>query len=659
MRVRVRIGVTAGSTLRVDIATEQGVPVVSVDTLAFRPVESAQLQGAQFEAAQRSRSSSLFEVEWASVTPVSHNGNGQHHVVVLGDEQYADLDALEQALAAGESVPNVVVAAIESPADQATAAAHTVARDALSFVQRWLASEWLTDARLVLVTRRGIAVGDEVADLAVSPVWGLVRSAQSEHPGRFVLVDTDDVIPHWESLLALDEPQLAVRAGGVLVPRLVRSGWSGPGSSPLGLQETVLITGGTGGLGTVFARHVAEQGAKHLVLVSRRGPAAEGVPELVAELEALGTRTQVVACDVSDRDQLAEVIDSLENPLTAVIHAAGVLDDGVVASLTPEQLDVVLRPKLDAAMHLHELTADTELSAFVLFSSVAALVGSPGQANYAAANAFLDALAATRRADGRPASSLAWGLWAESGGMAGELDETSLARLARIGVRPLPTEQGLKLFDQSLQLNAALVAPVRLDLGALRAQARAGTLPALLRGLVGLPARRAEQHISLAQRLAAVADTEREQVVVQLVQTEVAAILGHASPGRVDPARAFKDLGFDSLGAVELRNRLTQTTGVRLPTTLVFDYPTSDAVARLLLAKVGGSTAEPPIDQELKKLESMLATSTDGEKQRVAGQLRALVATISGSERGRSGRVEAATTADELVQLLDTEFGGQ
>ncbi|MGH3382283.1 MAG: KR domain-containing protein, partial [Actinoallomurus sp.] len=287
------------------------------------------------------------------------------------------------------------------------------------------------------------------------------------------------------------------------------------------------------------------------------------------------------------------------------------------------------------------------------------LIGSPGQANYAAANAVLDALAQNRRADGLAGSSLAWGLWGGVGGMGGELDETDLARLERMGVGPISTDLGLELFDEAQRLDVALLAPVLFDLGALRAQARTDMLPALLRGLVRVPARRVETGVSLAERLAGVQEAEREQVVLQLVQAQVAAVLGHASPSAIEPGKAFKDLGFDSLGAVELRNRLTQVSGVRLPSSLVFDHPTSTAVAQLLLSKVGGAeAAEPPIDQELKKLEGMLATIADGEKDRVAGRLRGLLAALGdGGTQRTSAQIEAATTADEVFNLIDAEFG--
>ncbi|MEV6766964.1 beta-ketoacyl reductase, partial [Streptomyces sp. NPDC051105] len=318
---------------------------------------------------------------------------------------------------------------------------------------------------------------------------------------------------------------------------------------------------------------------------------------------------------------------------TAVIHAAGVLDDGVITSLTAEQVERVMRPKVDAALHLHELTADMELSAFVLFSSVAALIGSPGQGNYAAANAVLDALAARRRAAGLPATSLAWGLWADATGMTGELDEAELARLERQGVGALSTELGVELFDRAQRLDAGLLVPVRLDQGALRAQARAGMLPALLRGLVRMPARQVESvGGSLAERLAAVPQTDWERVTLDLVRGQVAAILGHASSDAIDPDRAFKTLGFDSLAAVELRNRLTQATGLRLPTTLVFDHPTPEAVAQYLIpVAMPGGTVPAQRSSEEDEIRELLVSIPIG-RLRQAGLLETLMELANSSE---------------------------
>ncbi len=660
-RLRVRIGLVGDTTLRLDIVGDDGAPVATVARMDVRPVEQAQL-----EAARRTGPRALHRVEWAPV-PVAASRGGR--VAVLGEQPGADLAELERSVTAGAVVPDVVVATVTA-ADGAVPVAGGSGPDAvrgtavraLELARRWLASESLAGARLVVRTRGAVAVGEEAADLTQAPVWGLFHSAQSEHPGRFVLVDTDDdTEPDWAALVELDEPQLALRSGRWLAPRLGRAEAAVPGPPPeLGGADggTVLITGGTGGLGALFARHLAERyGVTRLLLVSRRGPAADGAAELVAELAALGARAEVAACDVADRDQLAAVLASVDGPLTAVIHAAGVLDDGVVESLTPERLERVLRPKVDAALHLHELTAGMDLSAFVLFSSVAALIGSPGQANYAAANAVLDALAARRRSEGLPAVSLAWGLWEEATGMTGALGETERARLARMGVTPLTAELGLALFDQGLGADAALLAPVQLDPAALRVQARSGVLPALLRGLVTMPDRRTETASgSLAERLAGVAEEDRERVVLDLVRTHVAGVLGHESGASIAPDRPFQDLGFDSLGAVGLRNRLQQATGLRLPATLVFDRPTPLAVAQLLLAEIGVAEVVPPIDAELKRLEDLLAGAAAGEKQRVAGQLRILLSALTESAPEASG-MESVSSVDDVFALIDAEFG--
>ncbi|TJZ93605.1 type I polyketide synthase, partial [Actinacidiphila oryziradicis] len=612
-RVRVRITSTADSALRADIADEQGELVFSAEQLAFRPVDQTQLEGGR-----RPEAGSLYTVEWSPVAPATDAAAPR--VAGLGEltgteEHFADLDALVAAVAAGAAVPDAVVAAVPSGAsapdgDAADVArsAHVAAAETLGLVQEWLAAESLSGARLVLVTRGAVSAGGEAPDVAAAAAWGLVRSAQSEHPGRLVLVDLDPAGgnggngdsggagPDWAALAALDEPQVAVRGGQVLAPRLTRATVPPAlGTVPLlgaGADGAVLVTGGTGGLGALVARHlVTSGGVRYLVLASRRGLEAPGAGELVAELEAAGCRVRVAACDVADREQLTALLGSLEVPLAGVVHAAGVLDDGLLASMTPEQLDRVMRPKLDAALLLDELTAGMDLQSFVLFSSVAALIGSAGQGNYAAANAGLDALAARRRAQRRPAVSLAWGLWAAETGMTGELDAAQLTRLNRIGVQPLSSELGLELLGTAQRVDAALVAPVQLDLAALREQAQAGTAVPLLAGLVRTPGRpaRAGGGGSLATRLAGVNREQWEQVTLDLVTAQVAAVLGHASASAVDPGRAFKELGFDSLSAVELRNRVAQATGLKLPATLIFDHPRPTAVARFLVTQVSGA----------------------------------------------------------------------
>ncbi|MEI5032547.1 beta-ketoacyl reductase [Streptomyces sp. S1A(2023)] len=323
------------------------------------------------------------------------------------------------------------------------------------------------------MTRGAVATETDadVTDPAHAAVWGLVRSAQSENPGRFTLLDLDD---HPGSLsavaaaLATGEPQLALRSGTAHAPRLARVPVPEHRAPTLRTHGTVLVTGGTGTLGGLLARRlVTGHGVRHLLLTSRRGPAAEGADALREELTALGAATvTVTACDTADRDAVAALLAGVpaDRPLTAVVHTAGVLDDGIVTSLTPERVDRVLAPKVDAALHLHELTRDADLDAFVLYSSVVATIGNAGQANYAAANAYLDALAQHRRANGLPAQSLAWGLWEARSGMSGHLADADVQRMGRTGIAPLPSGPGMDLFDTALAVGDATLVPVRLDL---------------------------------------------------------------------------------------------------------------------------------------------------------------------------------------------------
>ncbi|MDP7733071.1 SDR family NAD(P)-dependent oxidoreductase [Mycobacterium paragordonae] len=663
-RLRVRVVVAGESEIRLEAVDDSRTAVVSVKSFVVRPVDPGLIEGAR-PGGRRS----LFMLDWMPVTAAAGNGSGPAPVVGVGrpvglGEWFADLDELERAMSEGATAPALIVASIEAPAGAPGAQeARSVVVSVLILVQQWLASECLARARLVVVTRHAVNVDGVGVDPTMAPVWGLVRSAQSEHPGQITLVDLDaeggDL--DWRQLVGLDEPQLAVRAGRLLAPRL-RAAATAPLQLRLDPEATILITGGTGGLGALVARHLAEvHGAKRLLLVSRHGPAADGAAGLIADLHALGARANVVACDVTDRNQLAGLLRSLERPLGAVVHAAGVLDDGVVESMTVEQLERVLRPKMDAAWHLHELTAGMMLSAFVLFSSAAGTLGAAGQGNYAAANAFLDGLAAYRRAVGLPAVSLAWGPWADPTGMTARLGASGLARLERTGIGALSTELGLELFDRSLGADKSVVVPARLDLRVLRALALAGTLPTLLRGLVRASVRRADtaRGSSLAQRLAGVADAERERVVLELVRAQVAVVLGHASADAIDPYLRFQDLGFDSLSALELRNCLKTATGLTLSPTLIFDYPTPTALACLLLAEVGGIDAKrhPPLEEELNKLEGMLKTLEAGEKQRVAERLRTVLASISDGEHRMAKQMAAARTADEVLRLIDSEFG--
>ncbi|RSD14001.1 type I polyketide synthase [Amycolatopsis eburnea] len=584
------------------LADGTGAPVGVVDALALRP----------FSAEGLGVRDALFRVDWVPAgTPAAFT-----RCAVLGDDP--DLvTALEQAGAEVVAQDSAEVAFL--PVPRGAGAVPDVVRETvtgvLATVREWVAGD---GPRLVVVTRGAVATrdGEDVPDLAAAAVWGLLRSAQAEHPDRFALLDLDGpaVVP-----VPAEEPQAAVRDGAVLVPRLARVR---PTDAPApAVSGTVLVTGGTGALGAAVARHLATRGAAHLVLVSRRGEAAPGAPELAADLRELGVDVTLAACDLADRDAVAVLL--AEHPVTVVVHAAGVLADGVVETLTPKQVETVLQAKADAAWHLHELAGDgTE---FVLFSSAAGTLGTPGQANYAAANAFLDALAAHRRAAGRPAQSLAWGLWA--GGMGdGE---------RRGGVTALSTEDGLALFDAARADGSATLVPMRLDLTV------RGEVPALLRGLVRAPARTAAP-AQLRERLAAVPEAGRLDVLIGFVRAQVAAVLGHADPDAVPARQAFRDLGFDSLTAVELRNRIGAETGLRLPPTLVFSYPDATALATHLQAELH---VEPDL--------AAVLAAIPVDRLREAGLLDALLR-LAGPDAWPAEPAEASIDAmdvDDLVSL--------
>jgi polyketide synthase 12 len=372
---------------------------------------------------------------------------------------------------------------------------------------------------------------------------------------------------------------------------------------PLDPAGTVLITGGTGVLGTLLARHlVTSHGARNLLLVSRRGAAAEGAAAIESELTELGASVRIESCDAADRAALQAVLAGIpvEHPLTAVIHAAGVLDDAVFEAQTPRHLDAVLRPKLDAAWNLHELTASADLSTFVLFSSAAGILGSPGQANYAAANAFLDGLAQHRRQQGLPGVSMAWGWWAQATGMTGHLDERDRLRMSRGGYVPMSSADGLAHFDAALRQARSFVMPAQFDLATIRSHSAVGGVPPMFRGLIRAARRKAESAAAaepssdLRHRLAAMSASEREHELLGIVRSNAAAVLGHDSGDDLGADQEFKELGFDSLGAVEFRNRLKSATGLKLPATAVFDHPTSTALARYL-ARALDNDASPTV----------------------------------------------------------------
>ncbi|MER7188252.1 beta-ketoacyl reductase, partial [Streptomyces hyaluromycini] len=480
---------------------------------------------------------------------------------------------------------------------------------ALEAIQRQLAQP-VPEEPLVVLTRGARR------DPAAAAVWGLGRVAQSENPGQVVLVDLDEA-PESRRLLAsavaTGEPQLALHEGSVTVPRLARpaSVEAARESRALDPEGTVLITGGTGTLGGLVARRlVTGHGVRRLLLAGRRGMDAPGARELVAELTALGARVTVVACDIGDPGEAERLIAGVPaaHPLTVVIHSAAALDDGVVTALDAARVDRVFAPKVDGAWHLHRLTEHLDLAAFVLFSSASGTLGNAGQGNYAAGNAFLDALAAYRLERGLPALSLAWGLWEQASEMTGALLAGTQGHLKQ-EVLAMTDEEGLALFDAALRtagltdpapaqrpgaagtMAPGVLVPVKLSLDALR---QAAALPAVLRALVprSRPAAReadgrTRSDGSLADRLRSLAAPERFGRLLDTVLAHTAATLGHSGTGSLGERQAFKDLGFDSLAAVDLRNRIAADTGLRLPATLVFDYPNPGALTEYLLDGLG------------------------------------------------------------------------
>ncbi|WP_461038663.1 SDR family NAD(P)-dependent oxidoreductase, partial [Streptomyces mayteni] len=448
---------------------------------------------------------------------------------------------------------------------------------------------------------------------------------------------------------------------------------------------TVLITGGTGVLGRVLARHlVAEHGVRSLVLTSRRGLEAPGATELVQELGATGAMVRVVACDVAERAGVAEALAAVpdDRPLTGVVHAAGVLADGVIGSLSPGKVDAVLRPKVDAAWHLHELTRHLDLSAFVLFSSAASVLGNIGQGNYAAANAFLDALVQQRAAQGLPGVSLAWGLWEETSELTGQLSDQGLNRMARFGVRALSSAEGMRLFDATWRGHHPVVVPMGLNSSVLRRTVAAGgAVPPLLSQLAGPttrpralavgspnvddgPGQSGEQ--GWERRLGGLTMEQQRELLLDLVRGHVASVLGHGSPERILADQAFKEIGFDSLTAVELRNRLGAETGLKLTATLVFDHPTPAALAQHVHGLLAPEAVDPVKHMlaELERLESNLPSLSTGvdEHEAVTQRLQSLVRRWNGirqahqSGDGSPASFEAASD-DELFAALDSELG--
>jgi NAD(P)-dependent dehydrogenase (short-subunit alcohol dehydrogenase family)/acyl carrier protein len=542
-------------------------------------------------------------------------------------------------------------------------------------------------ARIWSVTRKAVSVAasDAVENPVQALVWGLGPVARQELPDRWAGVvdlpdDVDDpIVGRLCEVLAGgagDEDEVALRHDGAFARRLVRAEQAVPtegvGWTPKG---TVLVTGGTGALGGHVARWLAGRGAEHLLLTSRRGPEAPGAAELAAELTAMGTKVTVVACDVADRGALAELLLQIpvEYPLTAVMHTAAMLDDSVLDSLSVDQMGRVLRIKAETVLSLHELTQDFELSAFVLFSSAAGLMGGAGQSNYAPGNSFLDAFAMYRRANGLTATSVAWGHWAGGGIGEGAVEEG----LHRSGVRSMAPDLAIKALQQVLDDDETFLAVADIEWDRMVKVATGGSLSPILRDISEVRAlldrptdpSGVVDSDTLAERLAGLGAAERERTVLDLVRTVVAAVLGYPTPEDVEPKRAFQDLGFDSLSAVALRNRLNGMTGMKLPATLVFDYPTPLALTKHILTEVTESEDGLEGDhvlRELDRLDGVFAMLNadgleDGARMDITARLKGLLSTwnrkSAPNEKGSSVGIADSATDDELFSFIEERFG--
>ncbi|MET8878436.1 type I polyketide synthase [Nocardia sp. NPDC004604] len=677
-RVRVRVAPTGDGAWSLQLADAEGRPVARVQALLLREVSLDALQ-----AAGRAHHNSLFRQGWVGVTAGEPADTTQW--VVLGSTSVADalataglggrapdLARVRELMDSGGPVPPVVITVSVPGSDDVVADTYRRGSEMLSLVQEWLGEDRFSASRLMVVTRD--AGGDAPTDLAGAAVRGLLKTAQTENPGRFVLRDIDQ---HTElSLLAglddIDEPDLMLRGNNLTAPRLVRA--SGAPTIPPGTDSgqnvpaisqqfdrsaTVLITGGTGALGAILARHlVIEHGVRHLLLASRRGLQVPAAVQLQQQLQELGAQVTVTACDVTDRDAIAALIAAVpeQHPLRAVIHTAGVLDDGVITSMSTDQFEHVLLPKVDAAWHLHELTRELDLTAFVLYSSIAGVVGSAGQANYAAGNAFLDALARYRGQSGLPATSLAWGLWEQASTMTEHLDEIDLHRMARSGLAAMGSATGMELFDTALRSGAPALVPAVLRLD--RFKDHTGAAPALFRDLMSVPGKRAAASAhgyGFTQRLQSLPPEQRRNEISRLVEAEVGAVLGFASRQDVPLDRAFNEIGFDSLTAVELRNRLKAVTGLSLTAGLVFDYPTVTALTDHLIEQL--AVPDPAKNESaiatLGTLEKALAGLGEEDRRSIFERLRRILDAAKEIDYSPSEVNIEDATDEELFSFAD------
>ncbi|WP_171987620.1 type I polyketide synthase, partial [Streptomyces sp. MP131-18] len=635
-----------------------GRPVLSVDRLAFRDVPEARF------AAAAGADRSLYAPEWTALAPAPQGEAVPWAVLGTADVEgaaFEDIAGLAAALAAGAPFGAAVTALGTGPDAPA---------EALDLARAWLAEERVTGLPLVVLIRGGAPVTPPRPDGTgpegrVAAAWGLLRGAQAEAPGRFVLIDVEDGRVPGELLsavLASGEPQAALLDGAARVPRLGRAADpGGPGGAApepavrFDPDGTVLITGGAGTQAALLARHlVAAHGVRHLLLLDPRAEGTWPEPGLLEELGRSGARVRALTCDTADRSALGAALAAVTPPLTGVVHTAGAEQETPLPHLTADRLAAVLRSGADTARHLHELTRDSNPAAFVLLTSTAAATGTPGLAARAAADAALDGLALHRAALGLPVTSLALG------------PREAEAPAPREGFRPLTEREATGLFDAALRAGPATLVALPLDPGAMRA---GRGVPALFRRLVRAPAgpAAAGTGVPLAERLAALPAEQRHPAALAVVRAEVAAVLGRSDPGAIEADRAFKELGFDSMIAVELRSRLGERTGIRLPATLAFDHPSARTLAAhlvTLLAPDAGPAAQPPALAELDRLEAVLAAGPqdEGERGAIVVRLQTLLARLTETTGGEDAPAPAdgieSASAEEIFALLDGRPGG-
>ncbi|HRI69317.1 MAG TPA: type I polyketide synthase, partial [Polyangium sp.] len=599
--VRARLSPSAtGGAISLEVAGTDGSPVLIAEALHTRPLSRDQLPRPGV-----SRHDALFAVQWTKLSPDAAPIPTENWAWI-GDvprnelpRPYTTFHSMCAELDPEKPVPQTVIVFEKKATASLVDAAHDTTCRTLALLQEWLADERFESSQLVFVTRNAVATieTEGVGELAHVPIWGLVRCAQAENPDRSILlVDIDDTDASFLALsraIATHEPQVAIRQGALFSPRLVPATALPNSVFPVDSRGTVLITGGMGPLGRLLAKHLATRhGVLRMLLTSRQGPNAPGADDFRRQMEEIGVKLTISSCDVADPSALRKLLESIpkEHPLVGLVHTAAVLDDGTIRALTPEQVARALRPKVDAAVLLDELTRDMNLSFFILYSSLAGVVGGPGQGSYAAGNAFLDALAISRRVRGLPAVAIAWGSWGEAG-MLTRLSDADRVRMRRAGVVPLSSNEGLDLFEMAIRSSSAAVVAARFDLEVLRE--RTDVLSPMLSTL--LPAktknrtttrRASAPGATILAQLRGLSKENQARVILDMVRAETAAVLGHSDVARIPADAGFMNLGLDSLTSIELRRRLQQITGLPLPATIAFDHPSPGHIATFLLDKL-------------------------------------------------------------------------